>query len=104
MASAIFWPCETRTSTCRNFATISSAMYPFLGILVLLDAKRHSSSRTTSKGVDHHNLKRYTALLKGAHAAARMTRYIACSGFHYDASRPEDQFQVMVRWFWWIMQ
>ena len=51
-----------------------------------------------------HNLKRYTALLKGAHAAARMTRYIGCSGFHYDASRPEDQFQVMVRWFWWIMQ
>src|SRR3974390_334005 len=53
MASAMFWPCETRTSTCRNFATISSGVYFFLGISVLLDAKRHSSSRTTSKGVDH---------------------------------------------------
>jgi hypothetical protein len=23
VASTMFWPCETRTSTCRNFATIS---------------------------------------------------------------------------------
>src|SRR2546430_4728300 len=35
----MFWPCETRTSTCRNFATISSGLYRFLAITVLLDAK-----------------------------------------------------------------
>src|SRR5216110_3134212 len=52
MASAMFCPCETRTSTCRNFATISSGLCCFLGILVLLDAKRHTSGRTTSKGED----------------------------------------------------
>src|SRR5215471_6502955 len=32
-------PCETRTSTCRNFATISSGLYRFLAIAVLLDVK-----------------------------------------------------------------
>src|SRR3954453_23812592 len=52
MASAMFCPCETRTSTCRNFATISSGLCCFLGILVLLDAKRHTSGRTTSRGED----------------------------------------------------
>jgi len=35
----MFWPCETRTSTCRNFATISSGLYRFLAIAVLLDVK-----------------------------------------------------------------
>jgi hypothetical protein len=30
---------ETRTSTCRNFATISSGLYRFLGIAVLLDVR-----------------------------------------------------------------
>jgi hypothetical protein len=30
---------------------ISSGLYLFLGISVLLDAKRHTSSRTTSTGV-----------------------------------------------------
>ena len=34
-------------------ATISSGVYRFFGIAVLLDAKRHTSSRTTSMGVDH---------------------------------------------------
>src|SRR6185369_3460323 len=48
IASAMFWPCETRTSTCRNFATISSGVYRFFGIAVLLHVKRHSSGRTTS--------------------------------------------------------
>ena len=48
----MFWPCETRTSTCRNFATISSSVYRFFGIAVLLHVKRHSSGRTTSKGED----------------------------------------------------
>src|SRR6266542_5565922 len=47
IASTIFWPCETRTSTCRNFATISSGLYRFLAI-----SQRHTSSRTTSMGVD----------------------------------------------------
>src|SRR5262245_56313452 len=46
-------PCETRTSTCRSFATISSGLYRFLAIAVLLDVKRHTSSRTTSMGADH---------------------------------------------------
>src|SRR4051794_27248104 len=49
----MFWPCETRTSTCRNFATISSGVYRFFGIAVLLHVKRHSSGRTTSKREDH---------------------------------------------------
>src|SRR6516225_7462691 len=35
----MFWPCDTRTSTCRNFATISSGLYRFLAIAVLLDVK-----------------------------------------------------------------
>src|SRR5262249_14974166 len=35
----MFWPCETRTSTCRSFATISSGFYRFLAITVLLDVK-----------------------------------------------------------------
>src|SRR5256886_16855891 len=35
----MFWPCETRTSTCRNLATISSGLYRFLAIAVLLDVK-----------------------------------------------------------------
>src|SRR5262249_2322876 len=35
----MFWPCETKTSTCRNFATISSGLYRFLAITVLLDVK-----------------------------------------------------------------
>src|SRR3989441_13207842 len=35
----MFWPCETRTSTCRSFATISSGLYRFLAIAVLLGVK-----------------------------------------------------------------
>src|SRR5262249_52009762 len=35
----MFWPCETRTSTCRSFATISSGLNRFLAIAVLLDVK-----------------------------------------------------------------
>jgi hypothetical protein len=31
--------CETRTSTCRNLATISSGLYHFLAIAVLLDVR-----------------------------------------------------------------
>jgi len=30
---------QTRTSTCRNFATISSGLYRFLAITALLDIK-----------------------------------------------------------------
>src|SRR5215470_6356430 len=33
------WPCETRTSTWRSLATISSGLYRFLAIAVLLDVK-----------------------------------------------------------------
>src|SRR5450755_1752644 len=39
ITSATFWPCDTRTSTCRNFATISSGVDRFFAIAVLLDAK-----------------------------------------------------------------
>ena len=39
IASTKFWPCETRTSTCRSFATISSGLYRFLARAVLLDVK-----------------------------------------------------------------
>src|SRR5215467_6514485 len=35
----MFWPCETKTSTCRSFATISSDLYRFLAITVLLGVK-----------------------------------------------------------------
>src|SRR6185369_10438272 len=49
----MFWPCDTRTSTCRNLATISSGLYRFLAITVLLDVKDIISSRTTSVGADH---------------------------------------------------
>jgi hypothetical protein len=52
IASAMPWPCETRTSTCRSFVTISSGLCLFLGISVLLDAKRHTSGRTTSSRAD----------------------------------------------------
>jgi hypothetical protein len=37
IASAMLWPCETRISTCRNCATISSGLYRFLGISALLE-------------------------------------------------------------------
>src|SRR5271167_4310707 len=49
----MFWPCDTSTSTCRSFATISSGVYLFFGIAVLLHVKRHSSARTTFQGEDH---------------------------------------------------
>src|SRR5215831_20519021 len=39
IASAMGCPCETRTSTCRSFATISSGLYRFLAITVLLDVE-----------------------------------------------------------------
>jgi hypothetical protein len=53
IASAMPWPYETRTSTCRSFVTISSGLCLFLGISVLLDARRHTSNRTTSSRADH---------------------------------------------------
>src|SRR3974390_1383105 len=52
----MLWPCETSTSTCLSLATISSGLYLFRGISVLLDAKRHNSSRTTPTRADHHRL------------------------------------------------
>ena len=47
-----FCPCDTKTSTCRSFATISSGLCFFLGIAVLPNAKWHTSARTTSRGED----------------------------------------------------
>ncbi|MGO9684682.1 MAG: hypothetical protein ACLPTZ_19255, partial [Beijerinckiaceae bacterium] len=44
------------TSTCRSFATISSGVYLFFGIAVLLHVKRHTSGRTTFLGEDHVGL------------------------------------------------
>src|SRR5262245_10543026 len=38
------WPWETRTSTCVNFATISSGLYRFLAIAVLLDVETYLKS------------------------------------------------------------
>src|SRR5262245_43174559 len=38
------WPWETRTSTCLNFATISSGLYRFLAIAVLLDVETYLKS------------------------------------------------------------
>src|SRR5215217_3653809 len=49
-ASAILWPCETSTSTCRNFATIASGLWRFLGIPVLLDASSHTSGGPIQRG------------------------------------------------------
>src|SRR5215472_1233733 len=34
----MFWPCEARTPTCRNFATISSGLYRFLGLAAVRGA------------------------------------------------------------------
>src|ERR1019366_8497678 len=53
IASTMPWPCETMTSTCLSFVTISSGLRLFLGISVLLDVKRHTSGRTTSSRADH---------------------------------------------------
>src|SRR5262249_27160269 len=41
-------PCETRTSTCRSFATISSGLYRFLAIAVSWMSKTYLKS-------DHFN-------------------------------------------------
>ena len=62
--------CETRTSTCRNFATISSGLYRFLAITVLLDVK-DIPSRITSVGADHSIY--MMVLLFSAHSLARRT-------------------------------
>jgi hypothetical protein len=42
IASTMFWPCETRTSTCRNFATISSGLYRFLAITVIAAGRSYN--------------------------------------------------------------
>src|SRR5262249_39540622 len=49
----MFWPCETRTSTCRSFATISSGLYRFLAIAVLLDFKDIPQVGPLQWGGDH---------------------------------------------------
>jgi hypothetical protein len=45
---------ETRTSTCRSFATNSSGLYRFLAIAVLLDVKDIPKVGTTSMGVNQN--------------------------------------------------
>jgi hypothetical protein len=44
----VFWPCETRTSTCRNFATISQAYIDSLPLQSSLMSKTYLKS-------DHFN-------------------------------------------------
>src|SRR5881392_361187 len=51
IASAIGIPCDVTTSTCRNFATISSGLCLFLAICSPPRWQSHTSSRTTSLGV-----------------------------------------------------
>src|SRR4029079_7013013 len=67
----MFWPCESTTSTRRNFATISSGVYRFFGIAVLLHVKRHSSGRTTSKGEDHSGMLALLAIVSSVFFANR---------------------------------
>ena len=55
-ASATSRPCTISTSTCRSFATISSAVCRFLAIDLILHGQNHTSGRTTSMGVDHRVL------------------------------------------------
>src|SRR3974377_1661327 len=76
-------PCETSTSPCRSFATISSGLYLFLGISVLLDAKRHTSSRTTSMGVAHGQGVGTASLSDSVPALSRpeFTKYEGSIGF-----------------------
>jgi hypothetical protein len=52
LASAMFWPCETTTSTCRKFAAISQA-YNASSAFWSSYAKRHTSGRITARGEDH---------------------------------------------------
>src|SRR5262245_62212874 len=47
------WPWETKTSTCRNFATISSRLYLFLAIAVLLDVDTYLKSDHFVGGGSH---------------------------------------------------
>src|SRR5262245_23257203 len=61
-------PCETSTSTCLNLATISSGLYLFLAKSVLLDAKSHTSSRTTSTRADQQHEQKISAFAESRHA------------------------------------
>src|SRR5436189_1098564 len=92
MASAMFCPCETRTSTCRNFATISSGLCCFLGILVLLDAKRHTSGRTTSKGEDQHHAEVLERVLGcDAVLGTDVEQLLCCSKSRHEPFTSEDR-------------
>src|SRR5215471_6319792 len=62
----MFWPCETRTSTCRSLATISSGLYRFLAIAVLLDVK---------------DIPQVGPLQWGWIIGIRIVTFEACSGF-----------------------
>src|SRR5215213_9263281 len=53
IASATVRPCAVSTSTCRSFATISSAVCLFLLILSSsIRLESHTSGRTISQGAD----------------------------------------------------
>src|ERR687893_1280147 len=54
IASATVRPCAVSTSTCRSFATISSAVCLFWLILSSsIRLESHTSGRTISQGADH---------------------------------------------------
>src|ERR1700746_977293 len=66
----MFWPCDTRTSTCRNLATISSGLYRFLAITVLLDVKDISQVGPLQWG-------RIIRLARSSHTRARFSAAVA---------------------------
>src|SRR5262249_17312035 len=70
----MFWPCATRTSTCRNFAPISSGLYRFLVITVLLDVKDIPQVGPRQWGRINLTFEQGTTIHR---AAFRLDRYVA---------------------------
>src|SRR3712207_2891898 len=66
-ASATPCPCETRTSTWRSLATISSGVCLLRGIAVLHAVRRHTSGWTTPVGAAQSGLRVDVLLTKNAH-------------------------------------
>src|SRR3712207_5476777 len=76
-ASATLCRCETRTSTWRSLATISSGLCLLRGIAVLLPVRRHTSGWTTSVGVAQWDVR----VGRGATSLARhRPALVGCSG------------------------
>jgi hypothetical protein len=63
-------------------ATISSGLNLLLGIPVLLDAKRHTSSRTTSTRADHNGSATVATLLREQKASHPISPF--CDGLNGD--------------------